>query len=182
MAMSLFRGVTVRLSAVREEDGDRLSAWYEDGEFLRRYAADPAFPRSGRDIAAWLLGQKPPDKFLFAIRPAAEDGFYGIGGLDGVLPFQGIAGLHMAIGRPYWGQGFGREALSLLLAYAFGELNLRRVQLTVFSNNLRAIRLYEGAGFRREGVYREFLRRDGEVYDMYLYGLLRREWEAAAKS
>jgi RimJ/RimL family protein N-acetyltransferase len=28
----------------------------------------------------------------------------------------------------------------------------------------------------REGVYREFIERDGRRYDMYLYGLLRREW------
>ncbi len=55
---------------------------------------------------------------------------------------------------------------------------LRRVQLTVFSYNERAIALYEKLGFRREGAFREFLQRDGKQYDMYLYGLLRREWEA----
>jgi RimJ/RimL family protein N-acetyltransferase len=37
--------------------------------------------------------------------------------------------------------------------------------------------VYEKLGFRREGVYRESLYRDGVRYDMYLYGLLRREWE-----
>jgi RimJ/RimL family protein N-acetyltransferase len=50
--------------------------------------------------------------------------------------------------------------------------------LTVFSYNDWAIRLYEKLGFQREGVFREFLQRDGQVYDMLLYGLLRREWEA----
>jgi RimJ/RimL family protein N-acetyltransferase len=178
MSASLFRSAQVRLSAIREEDGDRLAAWYDDAEFLRRYAADPAMPRSGRDIAAWLLAQKPPHNFLFAIRLAAEDGFYGIMGLDGVLPFQGVAGLHVAVGRPHWGQGVGRDALSLMLGYAFGELNLRRVQLTVFRDNLRAIRPYEGPGFQREGGYREFLQRDGQLYAMYLYGLLHQQWEA----
>ncbi len=46
----------------------------------------------------------------------------------------------------------------------------------MFEYNERAIALYEKLGFRREGVYREFLSRDGQRYDMYLYGLLRREW------
>jgi len=41
--------------------------------------------------------------------------------------------------------------------------------------------VYEKAGFRREGVFREFLPRDGQLHDMYLYGLLRREWEADRK-
>jgi len=62
--------------------------------------------------------------------------------------------------------------------FAFDELNLHRVTATVFSNNERSIALFEKLGFRREGVYREFLQRDGRRYDMYLYGLLRPEWEA----
>ncbi len=52
------------------------------------------------------------------------------------------------------------------------------MQLTVFSYNTRAIALYEKLGFQREGVYREFIQRDGARYDMYLYGLLRCEWKA----
>ncbi|MCZ7546462.1 MAG: GNAT family N-acetyltransferase [Anaerolineae bacterium] len=76
------------------------------------------------------------------------------------------------------GQGYGRAAIALALAFAFDELNLHRVQLTVFSYNTRAIALYEGLGFRREGVYREFLHRDGARHDMLLYGLLAREWRA----
>ena len=68
--------------------------------------------------------------------------------------------------------------MRLALKFAFDELNLHRVQLTVFAYNDRAIALYEKLGFQREGTFREFLHRDGARYDMYLYGLLRREWEA----
>jgi len=69
--------------------------------------------------------------------------------------------------------------MTLLLDYAFGELNLHRVQLTVFEYNERAIALYEKLGFRREGVYREFMQREGRRYGMYLYGLLHSEWAPA---
>jgi RimJ/RimL family protein N-acetyltransferase len=79
-----------------------------------------------------------------------------------------------------WGKSYGGEALHLLLDHAFGELNLHRVQLTVLACNEPAIALYEKLGFVREGVYREFLLRDRIRFDMYLYGLLRREWEASA--
>ena len=76
------------------------------------------------------------------------------------------------------GQGYGAEALGLALQFAFQELNLHRVQLTVFSYNQRAIALYEKLGFRREGIFREHLERDGTRFDMYLYGMLRPEWLA----
>ena len=75
------------------------------------------------------------------------------------------------------GKGYGYEAMQLLLKFAFHELNLHRVQLTVFEYNIRAIRLYEKMGFVREGTQREFLQRDGRRYDMYFYGLLVHEWE-----
>jgi len=71
--------------------------------------------------------------------------------------------------------------MQLALQFAFNELNLHRLQLTVFSYNDRAIALYEKLGFQREGVYREFLQRDGERHDMYLYGLLLREWQELQK-
>jgi len=80
-----------------------------------------------------------------------------------------------------WGQGYGREAIKLMLGFAFNELNLYRVQLSVFSYNQRALALYEKLGFQREGTFREFLHRDGQRYDMFLYGLLRREWEQSAQ-
>ena len=77
-----------------------------------------------------------------------------------------------------WSKGYGNEATRLALGFAFNELNLHRVQLTVFDYNSRAIHLYEKLGFQQEGIYREFLQRDGRRFDMYLYGLLRHEWEA----
>ena len=42
------------------------------------------------------------------------------------------------------------------------------------------IALVESLGFQREGTFREFIHRDGQRYDMLLYGLLRREWAATA--
>ena len=77
-----------------------------------------------------------------------------------------------------WGKRYGNEATRLALGFASNELHLHRVQLTVFDYNPRAIHLYEKLGFQQEGIYREFLQRDGRRFDMYLYGLLGHEWEA----
>jgi RimJ/RimL family protein N-acetyltransferase len=67
--------------------------------------------------------------------------------------------------------------MRLLVDYAFTDLNLYRLQLTVLAYNDRAIRLYERIGFKHEGTFREFGERDGSRYDMRLYGLLLPEWE-----
>lgn len=75
-----------------------------------------------------------------------------------------------------WGQGFGREALELLLEYAFQELNLHRLMLEVFSYNQRAITLYEKIGFKTEGIMREAFYRSGKWHDIRVMGLLKDEY------
>ena len=87
-----------------------------------------------------------------------------------------IGWVSIALGPDYHGRGFGREAMQLLLNYAFNEVNLHRVQLSVFSYNAGAIKLYESLGFTHEGTFREWMQRDGRRHDMHLYGLLASEY------
>jgi len=69
--------------------------------------------------------------------------------------------------------------LSLILNYAFNELNLYRVGLNVISSNERAFRAYRKAGFREEGRLRAAVYRDGQRQDRILMSVLRDEWQPA---
>jgi RimJ/RimL family protein N-acetyltransferase len=182
VSRNLWRGDAIRLTAIAKDDYPALVRWYQDAGFLRLWNADPARPLNEAEIGKWLEEEaKKQNTFHFAIRPLAGDELLGLLELDSILWNQGCGWIAIGFGnREPWGKGYGGEALRLLLDYAFGELNLHRVQLTVFAYNERAIALYEKLGFMREGVYREFMARDGVRYDMHLYGLLRREWEARA--
>lgn len=75
-----------------------------------------------------------------------------------------------------WGKGYGREAMKLLLDYAFLEMNLHRVSLRVFSFNQRAIKLYQNIGFQQEGNSRQSLYRDGRWHDLIHMGILHDEY------
>lgn len=77
--------------------------------------------------------------------------------------------------KSMWGKGIGFESMSLLVHYAFSELNLHRLSLQVFSFNQNAISLYEKLGFKVEGQSREALYRDGQYHDVILMGLLKDE-------
>lgn len=78
--------------------------------------------------------------------------------------------------KGFWGQGYGNEAMQLLLRYAFLELNLHRVSLRVFSFNERAIHLYKKIGFEQEGVSRQSLFRKGQWHDIIHMGILQEEF------
>ncbi len=176
------QGSRIMLTALREEDLTAVTAWREDGEYLRLLDAAPAYPALPAEFTDLLAAGARGQAFPFAVRARADRGMVGYASLDGILWTQGNAWLTLAIGRPEdRHQGFGREAMELLIHFAFDELNLRRITLTVFSYNVAAIGLYEGLGFVREGSFREFLQREGGVHDMYLYGLLRRDWRADGK-
>jgi RimJ/RimL family protein N-acetyltransferase len=66
--------------------------------------------------------------------------------------------------------------MNILLRFAFTEINLRRVTLTVFEYNPRAIRSYEKAGFRHEGRARKVVNKEGRRWDVLYMGILREEW------
>ena len=180
ISSNLLAGERIRLTAFEPRDLPELARWYQDAGFMRLFDAEAAYPKTEQQVAAYIVDQqKSKTAYVFAVRPLDHDDLIGYVELDGIVWAQGSGWISVGLGDPALrGQGYGTEAMRLLLEFAFGEVNLRRVQLTVFSYNAAAIRMYEKLGFQREGVFREFLQRDGQLYDLFLYGLLRREWEA----
>jgi diamine N-acetyltransferase len=79
------------------------------------------------------------------------------------------------------GQGYGSEAIFLLMNYAFGFLNFHRISIGVVGFNEAAIRFYEKAGFKKEG-----LERDGYYFnhcysDFVMMSILEDEFREAWK-
>ena len=86
--------------------------------------------------------------------------------------------LGIAIGeKEYWGRGYGREAVRLLLDYAFRVRNFRRVWLETHAANERAIRAYRACGFVEEGRMREHIWLAGRYVDNVIMGVMREEWQ-----
>ncbi len=79
--------------------------------------------------------------------------------------------------KKYWDQGFGQEALQLLLEYGFNLLNLHRVMLGTYSYNKRAYRCYTKLGFRDIGRRREAKIIAGTKHDVIFMDLLSSEFK-----
>ena len=63
------------------------------------------------------------------------------------------------------GQGVGHTLMAALLDYADNWAQVLRVELTVFSDNERAIKLYERHGFEHEGRHKAYALRNGVYVD-----------------
>ncbi|MCU0513170.1 MAG: GNAT family N-acetyltransferase [Anaerolineae bacterium] len=166
---SLFTGAKLRLAAPMPEDGPIIARWSQDSHYLRLLDDDPAR----------LLTQDEAGRGSeFRLRTLAENRLIGFVAIFGQNRHQS-AMIAIGIGDPeYRGQGYGSDALRLILAYGFRELNLHRIGLNVFAYNTTAIRAYERVGFVLEGRRRQSILRDGQRFDELQYGILYPEWAA----
>ena len=85
-----------------------------------------------------------------------------------------------AVVRP--GEGLGKPFLRAVVDAAFGETDVYRLSLGLFPENLRARRLYEGVGFKLEGVSRGSAAFHGVHRDELVMALLRPEWAQASSA
>ncbi len=77
------------------------------------------------------------------------------------------------IGEPQArGKGYGTAAAQLMIKYCFEELQLHRLFLRVYAENIQAIRSYEKTGFVKEAHLREDVCIDGKYHDIVLMGIL----------
>jgi RimJ/RimL family protein N-acetyltransferase len=178
----LFRGELVRLTAEESEMIAKAEVrWQRDSEFIR--LADSQMEiASEKKVKEWVdkrLEKGPqPERYPFRIRTLADDRLIGSLGL-GVDLIHSEAMVGIGIGeRDAWDKGYGTDAMKICLRYAFLELGVQRVSLSVFEYNLRAQRSYEKAGFQLEGRTRKDVLREGKRFDTLWMSILREEWFA----
>ena len=78
---------------------------------------------------------------------------------------------------PFAGQGLMGEGLRLMLAYAFRELQLHRVEANIQPGNFASLALVKRCGFVKEGFSRRYLQVNGEWRDHERWALLVEDWE-----
>ncbi|KKK39095.1 aminoglycoside adenylyltransferase [Mesobacillus campisalis] len=79
------------------------------------------------------------------------------------------------------GKGIGLRMMKEILKVAFEELELHRVSLGVFDFNASAIACYEKAGFKKEGLIRDYMKSGNEYWSMWEMSILEDEWKAIKK-
>jgi len=124
-----------------------------------------------------LLGMK--DRYFFIIEIQKGEEWVSIGTVDlfRIDWKNRVVYFGITIGeKTCWGQGYGSDATGTALLFAFHELNLNRVELEVFEDNLRAIRCYEKIGFQHEGTRRKAVFKGGSYHNVWLMGILKDEF------
>lgn len=163
-----------------EADSDAMFALHSSAPVLRYWDSPPWGERSraARFIAACKQMEQEGSGARLAIERAADGVFIGWCCLVGWNPVYRSATMGYCLDDAAWGQGFATEAAGTLLHWAFDTIDLNRVQAETDTRNTASSRVLEKLGFVREGMLRENCIVNGEVSNSWVYGLLRRQWQA----
>lgn len=174
-SIPILKSSKVVLCPLASEDVALLRQWFFEPDVLQwlQISEDPPEYRTVEAIRErFERMQADPSSHVWRIDTAAGQPIGQIELVE-INRLQRRAEMHLLIGEnKVRGNGYGSEAIRLLLKHAFEELKLRRVYLIVDEDNQRAIRCFEKAGFIKEGLLRHHRLRNGQPINMFIMGSL----------
>jgi len=178
----MLRGDKVVLRALARADLPRLWEFNNDLDVEVAGGGDPPMPQAFERLQAEFdqdSARGGRDGARFAIE--ADGVVIGQCGLSGFNSTDQTCELGITIGdKGYWGRGYGRDVVRVLVDYAFRYRNVRKVWLRVWGNNERGIRSYRAVGFVEEGRLRRHVWSAGTYVDLVYMGILSDEWPGDA--
>ena len=163
-------GSLVCLKRLNPADQKQINVWNKDSE-VSQY----------REI--YQLKAKKLSHIGFGIYDQESSKLIGDIGISLIDPKNKHAEIGMTIGdKSYWGKGYGTDLVKTILNFCFKILDLNKVYLDVWEENKRAIDCYLKCGFKRDGVLRDHVFREGIYHNKWIMSILKREWQERNRS
>lgn len=172
-------GERVRLRSIEREDLPRFVAWLNDPEVRENLLMQNPLSQAMEENWFESMLKLPVEEHPLMIEVRQDEAWAPIGDCSLFRIHWPIRSAEVGIfigEKLLWNQGYGTEAMRLLLRHGFETYNLNRIYLRVFETNPRAVRSYEKAGFTLEGRERQAMYKDGRYIDVLLMSILRGEW------
>ena len=174
-------GQKIELRRHVRENYRLYAGWYEDPEIwhLTSWAPSPLNHSAVEKLFEDRELSQTDDSFAIHIK--GDDEPIGVISLMNKSEANESAELSVIVGhRDDRHKGYGTEAIDRLLRYAFEELGLNRIGLSVFDFNQEAISAYEKLGFVVEGRFRQAIKRRSDFHDAIFMSILKKEYEASS--
>ena len=167
----------LRLRRLRQPDAPRLAELGGERAIADTMISVP-HPFPPTLAADWIAQQSAPtaEQETFAICPRDDPQLIGSIRLVDLDCEHGVGELSFWIGRPFWGSGFATEAGGVVVAWAFEQLDLNRLQAYHMVRNTASARVLAHLHFRPEGILRQRVRKWGVFEDVVICGLTRDDW------
>jgi RimJ/RimL family protein N-acetyltransferase len=175
-----FGAPEVNLAPFSANDIPTLIGWIPTREFLIQWTASVfSWPLTREQLEQYFVAATAPDS---ACRPfkaltscSSMVGYIELNRLDRENRSAVLS--RVLVGpNELRGQGIGLEMVRRVLRIGFEEYHLHRIELAVYCQNSGAVRCYEKAGFRKEGVSRDRTLLGSTYLSEYRMAILEDEW------
>lgn len=169
-------GDRIYLSPRNPEDYEKFTEWLNDFD-TTDYVGRSAFLCTIPGEKEYLESNNNPEA-TFSIVTLDEDKMIGSISLEDINNVNRTATLGIFIGdKDYRSQGYGTEAIRLILEFGFKYKNLHNINLDLMSFNERAYKCYQKCGFKEYGRRRNCRFINGKYYDQISMDILENEFE-----
>ena len=171
----------IKICKLKEEDLGTLVSWAEDEKTMLQWCG-PVFdyPLTIEQLKEYYAETERPEPKRIIYKAVDGNGkTAGLCELGAIHRRNGIASLcRIFVDKNFRGQGIAEMMIRKMINFAFGELNIMRIELNVYTYNTPAFKCYEKLGFVREGMKRKVTKYNNEYWDGYFYALLKEDWKA----
>ena len=167
----------IKLRALTKDDAKISWVWRNNENVRYFYSGHPFFINQEKE-EKWMEKICVSDIPLtsFGIEELQSNTLIGMSFLKDINLIHRTAEFAIFIGdENAKGKGYAKEATNKTIAFAFTNLNLNRVFLKVQEDNLNAIKLYEKCKFKKEGVLRECVYKNGHYINEIIMSILKNE-------
>lgn len=171
---------TIKLREIEASDLPILNKWRNDASIIDYLGSNFFFIAEEIDQRWYENYIAHRDQAVrLAIVDAENEEYVGNVNLTSIHKINRNAEFSIMIGnKAYWGKGIGEDATRQMIQHGFMDLNLERIYLYVLEQNDRAIKLYEKVGFKREGLQRNCVYKNGTFQSMWCMAIIKEEFQA----
>ena len=167
----------MRLREITRDDIKVINGWRNDLELISKLGTNFRYINEETDDN-WFDNYMHNRKTNIRCAILYDEKMVGVVYLTNIDEINRCAEFHIMIGeKEVQGKGIGTYATKEMLNHAFNNLNLNRIGLTVLDDNVIALKLYEKMGFKKEGVLRETLYKNGKYHDQLIMSILKKEFK-----
>lgn len=172
---------TVRLvlRQITKDDADDLFKYLSDEKVMKYYGLEPfnSIDEALKEIEWYHSIFEENSGIRWGITWKGSGKVIGSCGYLNKVPEHFRSDIGFELSQDFWRQGIASEALEAVIRYGFEQLNLQRIQALIEPPNISSQKLVERNGFMKEGLLRNYEYTCGKFDDLFMYSLIKQDFE-----
>lgn len=172
------------LRKITNEDANSILKYLSDEEVMKYYGLEPFKSiNDAIDEISWYQSlQNNKTGIRWGITLKNQGIVIGSCGFHNSVSQHFRTEIGFELSKERWGKGIALEAVEAIICYGFEHMNFQRIEALIEPPNRSSQKLVEKLGFFREGLLRNYEFTRGIFDDLYMYSLLKQDFNNIKKS